>query len=168
MTALGKIIGGGLAVGAFGGKKEIMNGFDPSNGGAEIAHAGTFNANPLTMKAGIVVMESLTADVYLRMNALGKEIREKLNAVFFELDVSVQITGIGSFFGMHFTEKEISNYRDVVTTDSSTKKAFFLAMLNEGVLLNGLSGSLNVYSTGEDVDELVSAVRKVAIRLFKS
>ena len=168
MTALGKIIGGGLAVGAFGGKKEIMNGFDPSSGGAEIAHAGTFNANPLTMKAGIVVMESLTADVYLRMNALGKEIREKLNAVFFELDVSVQITGIGSFFGMHFTDKEISNYRDVVTTDSSTKKAFFLGMLNEGVLLNGLSGSLNVYSTGEDVDELVSAVRKVAIRLFKS
>ena len=80
MTALGKIIGGGLAIGAFGGKKEIMNGFDPSNGGAEIAHAGTFNANPLTMKAGIVVMESLTDDVYLRMNALGKEIREKLNA----------------------------------------------------------------------------------------
>ena len=80
----------------------------------------------------------------------------------------MQITGIGSFFGMHFTEKEISNYRDVVTTDSSTKKAFFLGMLNEGVLLNGLSGSLNVYSTGEDVDELVSAVRKVAVRLFKS
>ena len=168
MTALGKIIGGGLAVGAFGGKKEIMNGFDPSNGGAEIAHAGTFNANPLTMKAGIVVMESLTDDVYLRMNALGKEIREKLNAVFSELDVSVQITGIGSFFGMHFTDKAISNYRDVVTTESATKKAFFLAMLNEGVLLNGLSGSLNVYSTGEDVDELVSAVRKVAVRLFKS
>ena len=168
MTALGKIIGGGLAVGAFGGKKEIMNGFDPSNGGAEIAHAGTFNANPLTMKAGIVVMESLTDDVYLRMNALGKEIREKLNAVFSELDVSVQITGIGSFFGMHFTDKTISNYRDVVTTESATKKAFFLAMLNEGVLLNGLSGSLNVYSTGEDVDELVSAVRKVAVRLFKS
>jgi len=168
MTALGKIIGGGLAVGAFGGKKEIMNGFDPSNGGAEIAHAGTFNANPLTMKAGIVVMESLTDDVYLRMNALGKEIREKLNAVFSELDLSVQITGIGSFFGMHFTDKPISNYRDVVTTESATKKAFFLAMLNEGVLLNGLSGSLNVYSTGEDVDELVSAVRKVAVRLFKS
>ena len=168
MTALGKIIGGGLAVGAFGGKKEIMNGFDPSNGGAEIAHAGTFNANPLTMKAGIVVMESLTDDVYIRMNALGKEIREKLNAVFSELDVSVQITGIGSFFGMHFTDKLISNYRDVVTTESATKKAFFLAMLNEGVLLNGLSGSLNVYSTGEDVDELVSAVRKVAVRLFKS
>ena len=168
MTALGKIIGGGLAVGAFGGKKEIMNGFDPSNGGAEIAHAGTFNANPLTMKAGIVVMESLTDDVYIRMNALGKEIREKLNAVFSELDVSVQITGIGSFFGMHFTDKPISNYRDVVTTESATKKAFFLAMLNEGVLLNGLSGSLNVYSTGEDVDELVSAVRKVAVRLFKS
>ena len=168
MTALGKIIGGGLAVGAFGGKREIMNGFDPSNGGAEIAHAGTFNANPLTMKAGIVVMESLTDDVYLRMNALGKEIREKLNAVFSELDLSVQITGIGSFFGMHFTDKPISNYRDVVTTESATKKAFFLAMLNEGVLLNGLSGSLNVYSTGEDVDELVSAVRKVAVRLFKS
>ena len=66
------------------------------------------------------------------------------------------------------TDKEISNYRDVMTTESATKKAFFLGMLNEGVLLNGLSGSLNVYSTGEDVDELVSAVRKVAVRLFKS
>ena len=55
-----------------------------------------------------------------------------------------------------------------MTTESANKKEFFLAMLNEGVLLNGLSGSLNVYSTGEDVDELVSAVRKVAVRLFKS
>ena len=167
MTALGKIIGGGLAVGAFGGKREIMDCFNPSDGGAEIAHAGTFNANPITMRAGMVVMQHLTPDVYSQINNLGEELRAKLSAVFSELNITTQITGIGSFFGIHFTENEISNYRDVITTDPTVKKAFFLGMLNEGILLNGLSGSLNIFSTTENINELASAVRRVAIRLFK-
>ena len=71
MTAFGKIIGGGTPVGAFGGRADIMELFDPTSGAA-IPHAGTFNANPVTMAAGEVVMNHLTPEVYDRMNALGR------------------------------------------------------------------------------------------------
>ena len=66
MTSLGKIIGGGFAVGAFGGRADIMELYDPSKG-AKVSHAGTFNANPVTMLAGAVTLEQLTDDVYRRL-----------------------------------------------------------------------------------------------------
>ena len=113
MTSFGKIIGGGTPVGAFGGRADIMELFDPTKG-APIAHAGTFNANPVTMAAGEVVMNHLTPDVYDRMNALGGELRAKLSAVFDEFEVPAQVTGVGSLFGIHFTSEEITDYRTVV------------------------------------------------------
>ena len=87
MTAMGKIIGGGMPVGAFGGRADIMSQFDPTGGGATIGHAGTFNANPMTMVAGEVTMTALTPEVYRRMSDLGGSLRRKLQAVFDELDV---------------------------------------------------------------------------------
>ena len=66
MTSLGKIIGGGFAVGAFGGRADIMELYDPSKG-AKVSHAGTFNANPVTMLAGAVTLEQLTDDGYRRL-----------------------------------------------------------------------------------------------------
>src|SRR5262249_23875639 len=64
LTTLGKIIGGGLAVGAFGGRTDIMNAYDPPGGRSRINHGGTFYANPLTMAGGVATMELLTADAY--------------------------------------------------------------------------------------------------------
>ena len=116
MTSFGKIIGGGTPVGAFGGRADIMELFDPTKGAA-IAHAGTFNANPVTMAAGEVVMNHLTPEVYDRMNALGGELRAKLSAVFDEFEVPAQVTGVGSLFGIHFTSEEITDYRTVVRGD---------------------------------------------------
>ena len=166
MTTLGKIIGGGTPVGAFGGRRDIMSAFDPTDGGADLAHAGTFNANPITMRAGEVVMNALTVDEYERMNALGQILREKLRAVFAEMDVSVTITGVASLFGIHFTDGEVKNYRDAISADSQMKKAFFLGMLNEGVLLMaGAAGALNVLSTDDHVDELVDSARRVIQRI---
>ena len=107
MTCLGKIIGGGMPVGAFGGREDIMALFDPSDGGASVAHAGTFNANPMTLSAGTVVMEAMTPEVYQRLNSLGKSLRAKLRAVFDELEVPCQITGTASFFGMHITSEPV-------------------------------------------------------------
>ncbi|MCZ6872535.1 MAG: aspartate aminotransferase family protein, partial [bacterium] len=72
MTTFGKIIGGGMPVGAWGGRRDIMALLDPTDGGAIVAHAGTFNANPMTMVAGEVVMHKLTPEVYKRMNDLGE------------------------------------------------------------------------------------------------
>ena len=166
MTTLGKIIGGGTPVGAFGGRRDIMSAFDPTDGGADLAHAGTFNANPITMRAGEVVMNALTKDEYDRMNALGQVLREKLRAVFAEMDVPVTVTGVASLFGIHFTDGEVKNYRDAISSDSQMKKAFFMGMLNEGVLLMaGAAGALNVLSTEDHVDELVDSARRVIQRI---
>tara|TARA_Y100001970_G_scaffold19039_1_gene21322 strand:- start:209 stop:1549 length:1341 start_codon:yes stop_codon:yes gene_type:complete len=168
MTTLGKIIGGGMPVGAFGGRRDIMDLYNPTDGGAQIGHAGTFNANPVTMRAGEVVMNTLTPEAYSRMNDLGEILRSKLKAVFDELNIEVQVTGIGSLFGVHFTGEHIQNYRNVVNADTDMKKAFFFGMLNEGILLQGgAAGSLNICTTEEHVDNFVDSARKVVIRICK-
>ena len=165
MTTFGKIIGGGMAVGAFGGRRDIMDQFDPTRG-APLAHAGTFNANPMTMVAGEVVMNHLTPEVYDRMNALGEVLRRKLRAVFGELDVDAQVTGVGSMFGIHFTAEEIVDYRDVVHSDHTMQKAVFTGLLNEGVLLQtACHGALNTLTTDAEVDELVDAITRVVQRV---
>ena len=165
MTCLGKIIGGGLPIGAFGGREDIMRLFDPTQEVTPISHAGTFNANPVTMKAGEIVMNHLTQDVYYRINALGEVLRNKLSVTFDELEIPIRVTGIGSLFGLHFTASNISNYDDVLASDLDKKTMFFLGMLNEGVLMQtGIAGSLNVLSTEDDIDRIVNAARKVAQR----
>ena len=165
MTALGKIIGGGTPVGAFGGRADIMELFDPTRPGT-IPHAGTFNANPVTMAAGEAVMKHLTPDVYDRMNALGGQLRAKLRAVFDEFDTPAQVTGIGSLFGIHFTFESIVDYRTVVRSDRLMGRALFTGLLNEGVLLQtGTAGALNALTTEADVDILVDATRRVVERI---
>lgn len=166
MTTLGKIIGGGMPVGAFGGRADIMSVFDPTESGPEVPHAGTFNANPMTMVAGEVTMKHLTSDVYERLNTLGENLRAKLRAVFDEMDVEVQVTGIGSLFGINFTNQEIVDYRSVVGGDHAMQKALFIGLLNEGILLNtGAGGALNILSTEFEVDQLVDATRRVLERI---
>lgn len=165
MTSLGKIIGGGTPVGAFGGRADIMELFDPTKGGP-IAHAGTFNANPVTMAAGQAVMDRLTPEVYDRMNALGEELRAKLRSVFDEFDVPAQVTGIGSLFGIHFTSEPISDYRSVVRSDQTMRRALFTGLLNDGVLMQtGAAGALTTLTGGEEIDALVDATRKVIQRI---
>lgn len=165
MTAFGKIIGGGTPVGAFGGRADIMELFDPTSGAA-IPHAGTFNANPVTMAAGEVVMNHLTPEVYDRMNALGGEMRAKLSAVFDEFEVPAQVTGIGSLFGIHFTSEQIRDYRSVVRSDQTMRKALFTGLLNEGILLQtGAAGAMNSLTATDDIDSLVDATRRVVERV---
>ena len=165
MTSLGKIIGGGMAVGAFGGRNDLMELLDPTDG-ATIAHAGTFNANPMTMVAGEVAMNHLTPDTFERMNKLGGELRSKLRAVFDEFEVTAQVTGVGSLFGIHFTNEDISDYRTVIRGDAQMRRALFTGLLNEGILLQtGTAGALNTLTTEAEIDTLVDTTRSVIQRI---
>ena len=110
MTALGKIIGGGLPVGAFGGRRDLMEQFDPRRPDA-IPHAGTFNGNPMTMVAGEATLRSLTPDVYERLDRLGAGLRAKLQAVLDELEVQAVVTGIASLFAISFGVDSVRDYR---------------------------------------------------------
>ena len=166
LTTLGKIVGGGTPVGAFGGRDDIMALFDPSGGGPVIPHAGTFNANPLGMVAGEVTMNNLTPEVYQRLDNLGSMLRNKLRAVFDELDVPAQVTGVASFFGIHFTSEEITDYRSVVRADREMNSALHAGMLNEGVLIQSkCAGSLTTLTTEAEVDILVDTTRQVVQRI---
>lgn len=165
VTTFGKIIGGGLPIGAWGGRDDLMALYDNENSPA-ITHAGTFNANPTTMVAGEETMRQLTPDVYERMNSLGDQLRAKMNAVFGELEMEGQATGIGSLFGLHFTSAEISDYRDMMRGDQDMKTAFYTGMMNEGVLMfSKAQGALCTLTTEREVDDFVDASRNVLQRL---
>jgi glutamate-1-semialdehyde 2,1-aminomutase len=166
LTCLGKIMGGGMPVGAFGGRRDIMALFDPTGSGAPIAHAGTFNANPMTMVAGEVVMRSLTPPLYRRMNELGETLRSRLRAALAEVGVPAQVTGIASLFGLHFTDRPVVDYRSALAGDQELRKAVFTGLLNEGVLLQTTcAGALGVMTTEAEIDTLVGAVKRVVARV---
>ena len=166
LTALGKIVGGGMPVGAFGGRADIMALYDPRGGHPQIGHAGTFNGNPMTMAAGEAVLKQLTPAVYERLAKLGESLRAKLRAVYDEFDVDTQITGVASLFGVHFTSEEIVDNRSMVRGDQAMRALMFMGLLNEDVLVQSKSGgALSTLTTDSEVDELVDATRRVVERV---
>jgi glutamate-1-semialdehyde 2,1-aminomutase len=136
LSCFGKIIGGGFPVGAFGGRRDIMALFNTATGGGLIPHAGTFNANPVTMAAGIATMEQLTEPVYARLNAMGDGLRERLTALGARYRVPVYVSGIGSMFKIHFSEAPVHCYRDTLQTSTPLHAALFLFGLNRGLFLS--------------------------------
>jgi glutamate-1-semialdehyde 2,1-aminomutase len=167
LSCFGKIIGGGLPIGAFGGRRDIMAQYDPTAaGGARIAHAGTFNANPMTLVAGEAVLQALTPPIYRRLAELGESLRQKLRRTLGGTGVPAQVTGIASLFGIHFNTRPIKNYRDVVADDAEMTKGLYTGLLNEGVLLQTTcAGALGVMTTDTEIDTLVDAVGRVIRRL---
>jgi glutamate-1-semialdehyde 2,1-aminomutase len=180
LSCFGKIIGGGLPIGAFGGRRDIMAQFDPTAaGGARITHAGTFNANPMTLVAGEAVMRALTPPIYrrlaevggaprqkLRLAGLGEPLRQKLRRALAATGVPTQVTGIASLFGIHFNARPIKSYRDVIADDAEMTKGLYTGLLNEGILLQTTcAGALGVMTTDTELDTLVDAVGRVVRRL---
>jgi glutamate-1-semialdehyde 2,1-aminomutase len=165
LTTFGKIIGGGMPVGAFGGRRDLMAQYDPTAGG-RIGHAGTFNANPMTLVAGEAVMQALTPEIYRRLAAMGETLRTRLRAALAGTGTPVQVTGIASLFGLHFTDRPVRNYRDVVAGDQEMTRAVFIGLLNEGVLLQTTcAGALGVMTTDKEIATLVEAARRVVLRV---
>jgi glutamate-1-semialdehyde 2,1-aminomutase len=112
LTTLGKIIGGGFPVGAVAGKAEVMGVFDPSRGKPALPHGGTFNANPVTMVAGLAAMRLLTREAFGRLAALGDRAREACRRAFRLAEMPGQVTGNGSLLMLHLTDKPLRGYRD--------------------------------------------------------
>ena len=162
LTTLGKIIGGGLAVGAFGGRAEVMNAYDPRGGKGRISHGGTFNANPVTMAGGVATMQELTPEAYARLDALGDRLRAGVKRLLAKGKQSGQVTGLGSLFWIHWTKKRLSDYRSSRPVDAERPLRTFMALLNDGVLLTqrGL-GCCSLAMTDADVDRFLEAFGRV-------
>ena len=164
MTTFGKVVGGGLPVGAFGGRRDLMEFFDPTKGPA-VAHAGTFNGNPMTMLAGSITLEHLTPDIYQRLDLLTERLRRGIGEVCADLEVPVQVTGLGSLFGIHFVEGPVHTWRDVAAGDKDLQKRVFLGLLNEGILFTpGFVGALCRPMEDGEVDTFVQTFRRVLER----
>jgi glutamate-1-semialdehyde 2,1-aminomutase len=166
LTCFGKVIGGGMPVGAFGGREDIMSMWDPTNGGATVQHAGTFNGNPMTAAAGVATLENLTPDKFEYLDNLGESLRSKLRALFTELEVPMGVTGVASLFALQFTSTEVTDYRSFATNDKKLLNMMFIGLLNEGFLMsNRCAGNVSTVHTEDDVDAFVSAVRNVLARI---
>ncbi len=164
LTALGKIIGGGFPVGAFGGRSDIMALYSPLSGPV-INHGGTFNANPVTMAAGVATLTELTPTVYRRLAELTEMLRQGIRQVCSELEQPVLVTGLGSLFGIHFTDDPIRNYRDIARCDKALSERVFMGMLNEGFLLApNLVGAMSTALGEVEVDAFVRGFRRVLQR----
>ncbi|MGE4048009.1 MAG: aspartate aminotransferase family protein [Acetobacteraceae bacterium] len=135
LTTFGKYIGGGMSFGAFGGRGDIMDLFDPRRADA-LPHAGTFNNNVLTMNAGLAgITEVYTPDAAMALNARGDALRERLNALCRKADAPLQFTGIGSMLAVHAMRGPVRSPADAAKGDQKLKELFFFDMLAQGIWL---------------------------------
>ncbi|MGC6424618.1 MAG: glutamate-1-semialdehyde 2,1-aminomutase [Lentimonas sp.] len=133
LTALGKIIGGGLPVGAFGGKAEIMDCLAPLG---PVYQAGTLSGNPLAMAAGIAALKKLKAeDPYPLLEELGSTIRKSLIHAASEKGLPLQVPQVGSMFAIFFAEEPVRNYGDATSSATQTFNKLFHYALEHGVYL---------------------------------
>ncbi len=138
LTTFGKIIGGGFPVGAVGGRADVMDVFDPRGGKPAVPHGGTFNANPVTMAAGLAAMRLMDETAYGRLEELGEKLRTGFRACLDRAGVAGAITGMGSLFRIHPAEQAFVDYRSTLADEGERKRLDELhrALLNHGVLIS--------------------------------
>ncbi|WP_352742520.1 aminotransferase class III-fold pyridoxal phosphate-dependent enzyme [Mesorhizobium sp. M0676] len=168
LTTLGKIIGGRFAIGAIGGRAEVMSVFDPSKGQPAVPHGGTFSANPMSMSAGIAALEELTPPVFEKLKALGDRFDQGIRACFTRHGITGQVTGLGSLRRVHLTDAPLSDYRSTfAAADGATRvSALAKALFDEGVIIAG--NGLMAFSTAmedADIDEVVRAFDRALLPL---
>ncbi|GEB78148.1 glutamate-1-semialdehyde 2,1-aminomutase [Sporolactobacillus inulinus] len=169
LTAMGKIIGGGLPIGAYGGKRDIMDQVAP-NGPAY--QAGTMAGNPLSMASGIACLEVLqTPGIYEEMDRLGKKLEEGMLAVNEEkYHLPVVINRIGGAMTLYFSSHPITNYEEAKDTDSELFGRFFKLMLERGVNLAPSKYEawfLTTEHTEKDIDDTLAAADDAFAKLAK-
>jgi glutamate-1-semialdehyde 2,1-aminomutase len=133
LTCLGKIIGGGLPVGAYGGKEEIMNHIAPDG---PVYQAGTLSGNPLAMNAGIAALKLVQKPgFYERLNAMGTEFAECIRAVARRSAVDLQVNSIGSLMTGFFTSRRVRDFESAMSADTDVYAAHYRNMLAQGIYL---------------------------------
>jgi glutamate-1-semialdehyde 2,1-aminomutase len=134
LTTLGKIIGGGLPVGAYGGKAEIMDMIAPAG---PVYQAGTLSGNPLATTAGLAMLNLITDNpgVYTELSSRGSALKEAMSTDLQLLGLNYTINQIGSMFTLFFTDKAVNNFSDAKTSDTALFGKYFKGMLDKGIYL---------------------------------
>ncbi len=133
LTCLGKIIGGGLPVGAFGGRAEVMDRLAPLGG---VYQAGTLSGNPLALAAGLAALERLRdGEVHRRLEERGRQLEDGLRQAIAEAGATVQVHRDGSMFCLFFCGSEVTRFEEAQATDAGRFGRFFQGMLQKGIYL---------------------------------
>jgi glutamate-1-semialdehyde 2,1-aminomutase len=161
LTTLGKIIGGGLPVGAYGGKEEIMKMVSPSG---PMYQAGTLSGNPLAMAAGLATLTILTreAGFYERLEHLSKRLADGMDEIIRELQVPVVQNRVGSMSTLFFTPTNVRDYATAVSSDTTRFAGYFREMLSRGIYLAPSqfeAGFVSIAHTEEDIEQTLQAAR---------
>jgi len=161
IASFGKIIGGGFPVGAVGGSRRVMSVFDHT-GDLKVHHGGTFNANPVTMTAGLETMKQMTPEAFERLNALGDYIRERLTRMFHDRGIAAQVCGRGSLFIAHLDDGELVDYRSLrgFSRTSPIYGGLCHEMLKRGIIISprGIFGCLSTPMREPEADAFVEAL----------
>ncbi len=162
LSCFGKVIGGGLPVGAFGGRAEIMDCLAPVG---PVYQAGTLSGNPLAMAAGIAALEELSAtNAYARLEQLGAQLEEGMRKAAQSAGVAVQFNRCGSMFCGYFSSEPVYNLADAMKSDRERFKKYFQGMLQEGIYLAPSqfeAGFLSTAHTEQDIEKTCRASEKV-------
>ncbi len=170
LTTLGKIIGGGMPVGAYGGKQEIMDFVSPSG---PVYQAGTLSGNPIAMAAGMAMLSHLNenADIYTSLYNTTSAIVRGIKSNLSQLDLNYSINHIGSMFSLFFTNKRVDDFASAKSSNTQAFGKYFKGMLDQGVYLAPSQFEALFISQAIDmdiVDKIVSANYEVLSSLKKS
>lgn len=160
LTCLGKIIGGGLPVGAYGGKKEIMNLIAPEG---TIYQAGTLSGNPLAMTAGFIALSKLKKSSYQYLETLSDRLINGLSKYAKKYSIPHTATKAGTMIGFSFTEGPLENFDDARKINTDLFRRFYVSMLKQGILLPPSQYEcifLSVVHSEEDIDQTIAAAEK--------
>lgn len=171
IVCLAKSIGGGLPIGAFGARREIMSAIKPGG----VSHAGTYSANPLAVIAGVVTLRDiLTKDVYPKIFQLNERLSEGYNQVIKEHKLASHIVYIGACGTCYFTKDPVRNHRDFYKYEADERNAkvarmYYLGMLNQGIIPQPVGmdeqWTISIQHTEEDIDRHIEAFDSIAPEL---
>jgi glutamate-1-semialdehyde 2,1-aminomutase len=167
MTTLGKIIGGGLPVGAYGGRKEIMDSVSPAG---PIYQAGTLSGNPMAMAAGLAMLTFLkdNPDTYKKINSTTQQITSGMLSEIKRAGLNYTINQVGSMFTLFFTDQKVIDFGTAKTSDTALFAKYFQSMLHQGVYLAPSQYEAMFISAsvdGDVIDQILSAHRKALMAL---
>jgi glutamate-1-semialdehyde 2,1-aminomutase len=166
LTLLGKIIGGGLPVGAVGGRRDVLSVFDITAPGT-IRHSGTYNANPMTAAAGIACLSALDRASFARMSALSNDLGERCRALISDRGIAAAVSVVESLFNVQAVPRVARQHSELLAHDKATLRTIHLGLLNAGVLLtpSGM-GCVSTVTNAADVDAFVDGLRFALDRYF--
>ena len=167
LTCLGKVIGGGMPVGAFGGKKEIMDYIAPVG---PVYQAGTLSGNPIAMAAGLKALELLSKEgLHAELEAKSKALCEGFQAAADEAGIALTTNYAGGMFGFFFTDaKKVTSYQQATECDLERFKKFFHLMLDEGVYLAPSAfeaGFVSTMHSDKEIANTINAAKRAFAKL---